>query len=159
MNKKQINQFVAFLASAGAEILSLTNPWEVLRFRANCEIGIVYQNKHGNLTFIGQAEEAYEAYRNKKSWSACKKLPRIRKNIVVTTLLNRDGFSCFYCGLHLEDGKETVEHLFSINQGGKNHIANLALAHFECNKEASHLSVVEKVKLRESKMLKAREAE
>lgn len=159
MNKKQLNQFIGFLGSAGAEILSPTNPWEVLRFKANCEIGIVYKNKNDNLTFVGQAEEAREAFINKKSWSACKKLPRVKKSGVVTTLLSRDGNNCFYCGLQLEDGKETVEHLFSINQGGRNHIANLALAHFECNNEASHLSVVEKVKLRESKTIKAREAE
>lgn len=147
---KQIKEFKKFLSNCGAEILTPTNIYEVLRFKANGNTGIVYQNDIGHVTkFVGEAKKAIECFTNKTPYSCNEVKNRVRKHVVLQSLLQRDGTNCFYCGKEMQDGQETIEHLFSINQGGRNHISNLALAHKECNQQASHLSVVEKVKLRE----------
>lgn len=150
INDKQLKNFVKFLEAAGAQILEPTNEYEVLRFKGNANTGIVYQNSNGHITKItGEAKTAWEAFNNKKPYSANKVTERIRKNNILNSLLKRDGTNCFYCGKEMSQGQETIEHLFSINQGGRNHIANLALAHKECNYLASHLPVVKKVELRD----------
>ena len=41
----------------------------------------------------------------------------------------------------------TVEHFVPITAGGSSHMANLSLAHKECNAAASRLSVREKVEM------------
>jgi 5-methylcytosine-specific restriction endonuclease McrA len=63
-------------------------------------------------------------------------------------LLRRDGNECFFCGKPMED--PTIEHLICRQFGGGNNLANLALAHRACNRTGGHLSVVEKVRLREA---------
>jgi hypothetical protein len=147
---KQLRNFVKFLEAAGAQILEPTNEYEALRFKANANVGVVYQNRHGQITkFFGEAKCAWNAFENKKSYTANKVSERIRRNHALNTLLKRDGTTCFYCGKEMSQGDETIEHLFSINQGGKNHIANLALAHKACNHLANHLPVVKKVELRD----------
>jgi 5-methylcytosine-specific restriction endonuclease McrA len=71
-------------------------------------------------------------------------------------LIRRDGLLCFYCGeqesKRARDFRFTVEHLIPVAHGGHNAIENLALAHAICNEEAGSLSVMEKIKLRESKV-------
>lgn len=147
---KQLRNFVKFLEASGAQILEPTNEYEALRFKANANTGVIYQNKNGRITnFVGETKEAWEAFSNKKPYSANKVSQRIKKNNILNSLLKRDGTNCFYCGQEMAQGDETIEHLFSINQGGRNHIANLALAHKGCNQLASHLSVVKKVELRD----------
>jgi 5-methylcytosine-specific restriction endonuclease McrA len=64
-------------------------------------------------------------------------------------LRERDGDGCFFCPKLMEKKDTTLEHLLSRTHGGSNHMHNLALAHQKCNQEASHMSVVEKVRLRE----------
>jgi 5-methylcytosine-specific restriction endonuclease McrA len=152
MTKKELERFKTFLVAAGAELLTTTNKWEVLRFKANGETGIVYKNKFGQFTYVHQAKDAYEAFSNKSSWDGKKEVVKRKKSsILIRSLIKRDGKSCFYCDQTLEEDEMTVEHLFSINQGGTNHISNLAISCKPCNNEAGHLSVVEKVKLRETK--------
>jgi len=41
----------------------------------------------------------------------------------------------------------TIEHFVPITAGGTSHLANLSLAHKECNAGASHLSVRQKVEM------------
>jgi len=147
---KKFKEFKRFLQAAGAEIIEPTSIFEVLRFKANGTVGVVYQNQHGVITkFFNEAEKALQAFQNNKPYSANEVSKRVKRNYILNTLLKRDGTDCFYCGKEMKEGQETIEHLFSINQGGRNHIANLALAHYECNRQASHMPVVEKVKLRD----------
>lgn len=66
----------------------------------------------------------------------------------IIALLKRDGPNCCYCGEPL--GRDiTEEHFLSRSHKGGNGLANLALAHGRCNKEAGNLPIIEKIKLRE----------
>lgn len=148
--EKDANKFKKWLIDRGAEILAPTNQYEVIRFKSNNKLGIVYKKGSGFISkVVGEAEKAYAAYVDKKPYSCNEVKKRIRRGVVFETLLKRDGNNCFYCGIEMADGEETIEHLFSINQGGKNHINNLALAHQKCNLLAANKSVVEKIKLRD----------
>lgn len=145
--------FKKYLETAGAEIFTPTNPYEWIRFRANGEISIIYQNGEGVLTsFMGRDTlEIYKKFKKSDmSWSGTSKVKRITKNIVIRSLAERDGQECFYCGKEMKVNTETLEHLLPINKGGNNHMANLALCHEECNKRAGHMDVVAKIKLRDN---------
>lgn len=74
-----------------------------------------------------------------------------KRSRLVRKLLHRDGDRCFYCNRKLNDDM-TVEHLLSRSKGGREHLDNLVLSHFECNREASNRSIMEKIKMREIKM-------
>ena len=148
--KKKKAAFVEFLAANGAEILTTTNEYEVLRFRANGETSVLYRNKHGEFTGTGEMAKAYSAFINgRKCIGAQKnKATIVKRTPKVRTLLERDGGNCFYCHEPLKNDI-TVEHLVSRAHGGPNHISNLVLAHQQCNADAGHLSAAEKIKLRE----------
>lgn len=150
MTNADIKRFTAYLKAAGAEILITTNIWEVIRFKANNEVGIIYKNSKGNFTFVGIAEEAASCFYAKKVFVVKEKNTASiwAKSVKVRTLLARDGENCFYCGQALNEDI-TVEHFLSKNCGGTNHINNLVLAHKKCNLTASHLNVMDKVKLRD----------
>ncbi|PGH55922.1 hypothetical protein CRT60_21980 [Azospirillum palustre] len=74
-----------------------------------------------------------------------KRSKRIRQ---IKKIVERDGDACFFCGRSLGDDI-TIEHLVPITHGGPDHRSNLVLAHHACNQRADHLSVAEKVRLRE----------
>ena len=49
-------------------------------------------------------------------------------------LLNRQGGRCALCHMMMADGEElTVDHIVPVAAGGKSNIANLQIAHVECN--------------------------
>lgn len=48
-------KFNLWLVDQGAEILSPTNDWEVLRYRLNSELHIIYKNKHERLTYTNRS--------------------------------------------------------------------------------------------------------
>lgn len=147
---KKLKLLHTFIENAGAEVLATTNEWEVLRFRANGETGVIYKNKREELSFMGQAQDALNAFLDSKHWSAQEKIKRVKKSTTLRTLLKRDGNECFYCGGNMGDGAETVEHILSIKHGGNNHIANMALAHHVCNTMAASMDIISKIKLRDS---------
>lgn len=70
-----------------------------------------------------------------------------KRNNLVLSLARRDGWACVFCGKPTEIETVTVEHFVPITAGGSSHMANLSLAHKECNAAASHLSVREKVEM------------
>lgn len=151
LKPKKLAAFKSWLAMRGAELLVPTNEWEIVRFKAQGVTAVVYQNSGGRLSLVGPAEEAWTAYRTGKSWDgAAKVVSRAKRTPLVKALIARDGHDCFFCGKPMEAGDETVEHLVPIICGGTNHIANLALAHARCNQEGGNLSVVEKIRLRET---------
>jgi hypothetical protein len=147
-------RFRDWLKAHGAEVLEPTNRYEVVRFATARETCVIYRGKRG-FSYTGEAQAAWDAFAGNRTWdagsrqvkSAGARAPKVR------ALLERDGEMCFYCHIPLLEDC-TLEHLLSKIHGGTNHIANLALAHQVCNRDASHLSVVEKVKLRESKRTK-----
>lgn len=151
--KDKLREFEAFLVAKGAELLEPTNEFEVIRFVANGVTGIVYKKASGFISHANEeAKKAWFAFKNKKPYQANKVSKRVKKNVILNTLLNRDGFKCFYCRKEMREEEMTIEHLLSINMGGRNHLANLAISCQSCNQEAGHKSLIEKIKMRESKI-------
>jgi 5-methylcytosine-specific restriction endonuclease McrA len=140
-----------FLEPGGAEILPVTNPWELVRFKTARGTHVVYNNAKGNKAYSdNHAQDAYRAYIDGKKWIAQEKVQRRSRRYLETAIRRRDGDDCFFCCRPFtEVNPATIEHLLAISSGGSNGLANLALAHESCNMLASDLSVVEKVKLRE----------
>lgn len=140
-----------FLEHGGASILTVTNPWEVVRFKTQRGTHVVYTNKQGNKTYSDPyAREAYQAWIDRKPWIAKEKVARRSRRYLVAAIKRRDGEGCFFCSdPFTEENPETIEHLLAITSGGGNGIANLALAHEQCNMAAGNMSVMEKVRMRE----------
>lgn len=149
----RLKEFKDYLIAKGAEILEPTNEFEALRFIANGSVGIVHKKSSGRVSAVNEVvKTAWMAFRYKKPYQANKISKRVKKNNVLYTLLQRDGYSCFYCAKTLEEKDMTIEHLLSISMGGRNHLANLVVACTNCNNDAGHLTLIEKIKLRERKL-------
>lgn len=147
-------KFEAFLTERGAQILQPTNEWEVLRFRTSRGTSVVYCNSKGGITPTGESLEAWTAFEINGPWrGVTKPHKRPRKDGHKTSLLNallrRDGPSCFFCGAPTTADDRSLEHLVPLSHGGPNHLSNLVLAHRRCNADAGHLSVMEKIRLRD----------
>lgn len=151
--RRHQERFERFVADRGGEVLAPTSEWELVRFRANNLTAIIYTKANGSVTFHGGAKTAWDAYLRQNKWSAGNKTKRKKggQSVVIQSLIRRDGHECFYCGRNVADDDASVEHVVPLNAGGTNHIANKVLAHRQCNSEAGHMSVIEKVKLREAK--------
>lgn len=148
--KKQLPKFKVWLDERGSEVLPSTNPYELIRFSTMAGVAIIHGNSRGIVSsWSNGAEEAYRAFVVAGSWRGERRRKRTTSDYRTQAVLQRDGDICFFCGTPLGDDK-TPEHLLSITHGGRNHIANMALAHEACNRRAGHLCVVEKVKLRET---------
>lgn len=151
--EKKLSAFKAWLTERGAEVLEPTNEFEVVRFRAGASTNVIYSRKNGLLTLSGAGVRAMDAWINGAAWSAGVKTKRgalykAKRSALITSLLKRDGCKCFLCLLPLGEDI-TVEHLVPVASGGPDHIANKALAHSACNEQMGHLSVMEKIKMRE----------
>lgn len=150
LSKLRLQKFIEWLNINSFQILVNTNPYEVLRWKSGVGVGIIYKNKHDQLSFNAHANTAYFVFFCKRqNWPAPEKAVRKKLNILTRTLVERDGDLCFYCGLKMPPDDMTREHLLSVQSGGNNHIDNLVLAHKLCNLKAGHLPVVKKVLLRD----------
>lgn len=140
--------FEKALCAAGAEILSPTNPYEVMRFKTSHGVGVVYRNKRGGETWNEQAIAARDHIKNGLgSLSPVKTVGRKALGGLVEKILKRDGGDCFFCARPLGNDI-TKEHLVPIAHGGPNHISNIFLAHSQCNMDAGHMSAPEKIEKR-----------
>ena len=161
MNDTKIQNFRNWLRANGAEILTTTNEYEVARWKANGATHVLYSSGKANAP---DALVAWRCFVDGKKWrnTAQKKggilkdggmglvgRQREKKSVLIRTLIARDGDGCFYCKLELGEDI-TFEHMLSKTHGGGWHVENLVLAHTRCNQSASHLSVMEKVRLREN---------
>lgn len=135
-----------WLVDRGAEIMSTTNPYEVLRFRTSKGTSVFYTKKGGEITFTGEAETVWLAFREARSWRAMPAAKRKQKN-EIRTIRDRDGDLCFYCQEHVSHEDESAEHLISITHGGIDHISNKFLAHKVCNLRVGNLSATQKIKI------------
>lgn len=164
-------EFAAWLASNGAEVRAPTNPYEVVRYLAYVDgskkalTHIVYAKDSGLLTFTGQSREHYIQFATgskmypdtapgnpPQGWQRPSGEPFNKKDKSVggvkrEKLLARDGDECWFCGDPMGDDC-TIEHLVPKSDGGKNSLANYALAHGECNRRAANLPLVKKIALR-----------
>jgi 5-methylcytosine-specific restriction endonuclease McrA len=151
---KRQEAFEGWLLARGAEVLAPTNEWEMLRFRTGRGVSIVYRKGNGSLTFTGEAAVAYDGYRNANgknaSWRGTERTTRRTKSTpTCLALRQRDGDACFFCHREVSIDDESVEHLVAVTHGGPDHIANMALAHRTCNDAAGHLSLMDKIRMRE----------
>ena len=145
---KKRPKFAAWLVEAGAEMLVPTNEWELMRFRGDKGTSVVYRDKAGNLTFTGEVGEAWKRFTGGVGYRVTQAAKRRQfKSPEIKALMERDGSDCFYCLSPLGEDL-TVEHLLAVTHGGPSHISNLALAHRECNEQAHHLSLMEKIRMR-----------
>jgi hypothetical protein len=146
--KAQLINFRAFLNERGAEVLEPTNEWELVRFKSGKTTSIVYTKKNGIVTFLGDAFNAWTAFKTNGSWRAAP-VSRSKKSSKpsIATLRKRDGDLCFFCLHEVSEEDESEEHLLSVTHGGPNHIANKVLAHKKCNLLAGSLSLSDKIKI------------
>lgn len=144
----KFDKFKEWLVQNGAEVLIPTNPYEVVRFRANNQVSIIYKSKRGDMTFTGESEKAYDCYKHAKPWAGGNRKTGT-PGVTTRTILERDGNLCFYCFKPMPPEDMSREHLLSQVHGGSNHLSNQVLAHRLCNSQASHLSIMEKIKIRE----------
>lgn len=151
----ETSRFCAWLTANGGEVLTTTNPFEVVRFRTSQGVCVIYRNAAGAWTsFTGAlCQDAWSAFQNGVALRLNKATERRPKaSILVRSLLDRDGPACFYCGADFSDDvPPTVEHLVSVTHRGPDHIANKFLACGRCNAEAGHMSAAEKIRLRDHK--------
>lgn len=150
--EREVERFRAWLIERGASVLTPTNQYELLRFETQAGLSVVYRKKGlwQPVTFTGEAAAAYADWRKGGPWRAGPKQRRRRLKPRVRALLQRDGDTCFYCLEKMTEADMSVEHLVAATCGGPDHISNLVLAHEACNQSVGHLSVMEKVKIRES---------
>lgn len=149
--ESSINALKKYLTQAGAEVLVTTNNYELVRFRANGKVSVIYLGKKGLAFNDSQGTEVVSNWASGKGWTAGVKKIR-RGSVAYRTLVHRDGDECFFCLKPVGPKDFSTEHLLSIAQGGNNHLANLALSHRECNGKAGHMSVMQKIKVREQQM-------
>lgn len=152
-----ITKFKTFLKESGAVVLEPTNEYEVIRFRTENGVSIVYRNKRGTLKFTGESKQAYEKLMKKTPWTIVPK-GLTKKKKTLESLIKRDGSKCFYCGLETTKQNRTIEHILSVSKGGNNDLANLAISCSCCNLKAGDMPIVDKVLLRESTQKKENES-
>lgn len=143
-NNFNLIKFKEWLENNGAEVLPVTNDYELVRFKGD-QVGVVYKTMK---TANSYTTNALNCYYHSKRWDGrpinVGRKPGYAKE--KRALIIRDGTDCFYCGLPLGDDI-TVEHLISLVSGGKNTPGNMVLAHEDCNQAVRNKTVVEKVKI------------
>jgi hypothetical protein len=146
---KKRDAFTAWLLANGSAIYEPTNPYEVARFQTMQGIGIVYADGADRITsWVNGAAEAMLSYLNGKPWRGTKATRRRGKSVIdFRALSKRDGTGCMYCNKDLSIDNFTIEHVVPVTAQGPNHLSNKALACFECNHAAGHLSAREKLEM------------
>lgn len=146
--KKKLPAFIEWLRAHGASVLEPTNEWELFRFKGDNGIAVAYSSKRGSVTFVGDAQIAWDAFTYARPFKAYTPEARRRKPAtpIIRTLRKRDGDLCFFCQRLVSVENETQEHLVPFSHGGPNHISNLVLAHKHCNERAGHQDAVSKIR-------------
>lgn len=151
--------FFAYLMERGAVIEEPSSEWEAIRIRALGGTHVVHRDKRGALSWHANdvLRKAWTAFATGGEWKAVKRerRPWTMRNFV-PEIVARDGRECFYCGLDVAEGEESVEHFVPLCHGGPNHVANLFLTHEKCNRRAGNLSAAQKISLRAKMHIKAR---
>lgn len=162
--------FLAFVTEQGGEVGTPTNPYEVVRYRAywrganKSVVHIVYAKENGLLTWCGGSKEHYQAFLDGTSMDELPGAHPVSTQSLSKSerrraeLLARDGGDCWFCGQPMGDDC-TVEHLIPKSKGGRDTLANYALAHRKCNNDAADLPLVEKIAMRAKAHAAARNEE
>ena len=151
--RQRLPALQAFITERGGEVLAPASEWEVLRFKARGNVHLVSRQASGHIVYSGDAAHAVHCWLAHLPWRGSdshRGQPGKRlRSMNLRTLLERDGDACFLCGEPLGDDL-TEEHLVPLTHGGPDHLANKVLAHAACNKRMGHLSVMEKIRLRDA---------
>jgi 5-methylcytosine-specific restriction endonuclease McrA len=150
---ERLEGFKKWLVKRGAVLQDPTNPWEVVRFKTINGTSVVYTNKNGHLTFTGESDAAYSAYKNNKTWRA---VDNKRRNLKQkkAKLAARDGKKCFYHGEAMSFDDLTIEHLLNKSHGGTDHDSNLCLACEPCNSTVGNWALTKKMLWRDAQLNK-----
>ncbi|QZD86835.1 HNH endonuclease [Qipengyuania psychrotolerans] len=76
------------------------------------------------------------------------------KKTMIARLLERDGFSCWLCGLPMtqppkkHNKRISLEHLKARSEGGTDDLDNLVLCHQHCNGHLGVRPIADKLKMR-----------
>lgn len=147
---KKAENFKKWLIERGAELIEVTNEWEVVRFKTGKGVSILYRSKDGAkvCSAIGEAETAWHHFSD-TSLSPWRAIPATKRkatsNTTYENIRKRDGILCFFCACEVKDDEATIEHLVPLTLGGPNHISNKFIAHAVCNNKAGILSAPEKI--------------
>ena len=138
-------QFITWLSKQGAVVLDPTNEYELVRFKTENGVSVVYTGKRG-ITFTGESEEAYDKFMDGKQW---KTVSRRRKQLRTkkARLAARDGKRCFAHGQKMNFDELTIEHLLNFSHGGSDNENNLALVCTPCNEKLGNLPITKKIEL------------
>lgn len=136
-------KFKTFLNKMGAAVLDPTNPYELVRFRTENGVSVIYTGKRG-LTFTGESEQAYKRFKEGKSWKA---ISRKRKSLRAkkARLAARDGKRCFAHGERKNFDDLTIEHLLNFSHGGSDNENNLVLVCEGANTALGNLPIAKKI--------------
>lgn len=140
--------FSEWITERGWALQRLTNPWEIVRYKSGGVVHIVYRTKKDSITWTGQSLKHYGEFLGqgkpaKKAWKA-RPLKSQSRKVLLPKLRARDGDCCWYCGEFLEDDT-TIEHLIPRADGGTHTLANLVLAHQDCNQAAADAPLANKI--------------
>lgn len=143
---KDAGKFKSWLTKRGAVVLDATNQWEVVRFKTVNGVSVIYTRQNGHLTFTGESEEAYKAYKANRVWKA---VDRKRQNLRArkARLATRDGKKCFCCNAKLGYDELTIEHILSFSHGGTDNDNNLCLVCLPCNKLLGNKPITKKIEM------------
>ena len=80
-----------------------------------------------------------KAWRKKNKAPHAKRMSGTRcyREVIINTLLQRDGLICGICKQSLENSKIEIDHIQPIALGGPNIMSNLRLAHPTCNRQGA----------------------
>ncbi len=150
-----IASFKAWLTDCGAVVLPPTSQWELLRAQTCDGVQVVYRNAKNVETWPEPLITAREAFERGLRMSLSPEM-KAKKQLrhLAEDLAARDGLWCWFCEIGFLDAGSaelTIEHLVPKAHGGPNHPSNLVLACKRCNSDAGHLSVAEKVAMRDRK--------
>ena len=136
----RLPNFQSWGKKQGFQFFPTTSEWEIIRFHdRDGALGIVCRNSRNSfVTCDGIVTAAWQDFMAGAAYSGTP--PRCRPNAkrmrnLREAVADRDGNDlCIYCG---QPGATSLEHLLDRKWGGTDHIANLALAHSECNSLAA----------------------
>jgi 5-methylcytosine-specific restriction endonuclease McrA len=129
------------------------------RFTTQSSVHVVYAKENGLLTWTGGSKGHYRAFLVGSPMQELPSedapaparvpspLPKSKSAARRRKLLERDGDGCWFCGLPMGDDC-TIEHLIPKSKGGRDWLANYALAHSKCNASAADLPLVQKIAMR-----------
>jgi len=64
------------------------------------------------------------------------------------SILERDNYTCRYCGQHAPNVMLEVDHRIPVSEGGSDHPDNLVTSCFACNRGKNGLAIIQKYKKR-----------